>query len=75
MCTAEVDYIPTRGKVEFSSGMQLSTPFQVDIVDNEILECPEEFTVKCSISEECTDRVQFLNSDRTTVSIIDDQGL
>jgi hypothetical protein len=70
---ANLDYIHTTGKVEFSLGMQFSTPFQVDIVDNEILECPEEFTIKFRVTEECKARVKFLNSDKTTVSIIDDR--
>ena len=72
--TAGSDYVRKRDKVVFSDGMQFSTPFSVDIVDNEVSECPEEFTVLCSVSADCRDRVKFLNSNTTTVSITDDEG-
>ena len=44
-----VDCDETNGSVTFSAGQQFSTPFSVNITEDTLCECPEQFNVSYSI--------------------------
>ena len=57
--------------VTFSSGMEFSSNFTVNIVDNEEAECLESFTIEFMILEIMA-QVKVLDSNTATVNIKDD---
>ena len=57
--------------VTFSSGMEFSSNFTVNIVDNEESECLESFTIEFMILEIMA-QVKVLDSNTATVNIKDD---
>ena len=57
--------------VTFSSGMEFSSDFTVDIVDNSVSECLENFTIEFMILGNMS-QVKVLDSNTATVNIKDD---
>ena len=68
---APSDFLNKTGVVTFSSGMELSSDFTVNITDNEESECLESFKVEFMIPEIMA-KVKVLNSNTATVNIGND---
>ena len=72
--TAPKDFVMKTTTVRFISGAQFSTPFNVEIVDDEVAECREEFSVEFIIPSEWRDRLKLVESNEAKVEVTDDDS-
>jgi hypothetical protein len=71
---APKDFVMKTTTVRFISGAQFSTPFNVEIVDDEVAECREEFSVEFIIPSEWRDRLKLVESNEAKVEVTDDDS-